>query len=66
LTNFASFVSDTHEECETCLDILQGLENIDDDADRQNIALVKTTDPDFAIEMGVQVRSLVFKKQNWL
>ena len=37
------------------MDILQGLENIDDDADRQNIALVKTTDADFAAEMGVQV-----------
>jgi len=37
------------------LDILQGLENIDDDADRQNIALVKTTDDEFAAEMGVSV-----------
>jgi hypothetical protein len=38
------------------LNILQGLENIDDDADRQNIALVKTTDPDFAAEMGILVK----------
>ena len=51
-----SLSPDTHEGCETCLDILQGLENIDDDADRQNIALVKTTDPEFAEEMGIQVR----------
>ena len=45
---------DSQEECETCLDVLQGLENIDDDAERQDIHLVKTTDTEFAEKMGIE------------
>ena len=57
------FTLDSHEDCETCLDVLQSLENIDDDADRQNIALVKTTDAEFAENIGVtEFPSLVFYK----
>ena len=53
----------SHEECETCLDVLQALENIDDDADRQNIGLVKTTDAEFAESIGItEFPSLVFYK----
>ena len=45
------------------MDVLQALENIDDDADRQNIALVKTTDADFAQTLGIsEFPSLVFYK----
>ena len=46
-------ILDSHENCETCLDVLQALENIDDDADRQNIALFKTTDAKFAEDIGI-------------
>ena len=54
---------DSHENCETCLDVLQGLENIDDDAQRQNIALVKTTDAEFAESIGIdEFPALVFYK----
>ena len=45
---------DSQEDCETCLDVLQGLENIDDDAERQDIHLVKTTDAEFAEKMGIE------------
>jgi hypothetical protein len=45
--------SDSHEECETCLEVLTSLENIDDDAERQNIKLVKTTDAEFAESVGI-------------
>jgi hypothetical protein len=56
-------VTDSREECEECLAILTELENIDDDVDRQKIAMVKTTDPDFAAEVGVETYpSLVFFK----
>ena len=44
---------DTSENCDKCLEVLQKLENIDDDTDRQNIHLVKTTDPEFAEEIGI-------------
>ena len=55
--------SDTHEDCETCLDVLQALENIDDDAQRQNIKLVKTTDVEFSESIGItEFPSLVFYK----
>ena len=41
--------------------MLQSLENIDDDADRQDIHLVKTTDRDFAAEYGIEeMPGLVF------
>jgi hypothetical protein len=33
--------------------VLQGLENIDDDAKRQDIRLIKTTDETFAASVGV-------------
>ena len=56
-----SVILDSHENCETCLDVLQGLENIDDDAQRQNIALVKTTDGEFAELLGIdEFPALVF------
>ena len=45
---------DSQEDCDTCLDVLQGLENIDDDAERQDIHLVKTTDEEFAEKMGIE------------
>ena len=45
------------------MDVLQGLENIDDDAQRQNIALVKTTDAEFAESIGIdEFPALVFYK----
>ena len=50
---FCLLILDSHENCETCLDVLQALENIDDDADRQNIALFKTTDAEFAEDIGI-------------
>ena len=41
--------------------MLQSLENIDDDADRQDIHLVKTTDHQFADEYGIEeMPGLVF------
>ena len=41
--------------------MLQSLENIDDDADRQDIHLIKTTDRDFAAEYGIEeMPGLVF------
>ena len=55
--------TDSQQECDTCLDVLQGLENIDDDAERQGIHLVKTTDTEFAEKMGIEpeeIPSLVF------
>jgi len=53
----------THEGCEDCLAILTELENIDDDVSRQKIAMIKTTDADFATEAGVEkFPSLVFFK----
>ena len=56
-------ILDQHENCETCLDVLQGLENIDDDAQRQNIALVKTVDAEFAESIGIsEFPALVFYK----
>ena len=43
--------------------MLQALENIDDDAERQNIALVKTTDSEFSESIGIsEYPSLVFYK----
>ena len=53
LMYFCLLILDSHENCETCLDVLQALENIDDDADRQNIALFKTTDAKFAEDIGI-------------
>ena len=53
LIYFCLLILDSHENCETCLDVLQALENIDDDADRQNIALFKTTDAKFAEDIGI-------------
>ena len=56
-----SCLSDKHEGCETCLEVLQSLENIDDDTDRQEIKLVKTTDRTFAEQAGlVDLPGLVF------
>ena len=47
-------ILDSQDDCETCLDVLQGLENIDDDAERQDVHLVKTTDTEFAEKMGIE------------
>ncbi len=55
------FVLDQKDDCPTCISVLQSLENIDDDADRQDIRLVKTTDEAFAEEVGItEFPSLVF------
>ncbi len=43
----------SHAECDDCLAVLQGLENIDDDVERQGIKMVKTTDEEFASEVGI-------------
>ena len=51
---FFFVILDSQDDCETCLDVLQGLENIDDDAERQDVHLVKTTDIDFAEKMGIE------------
>ena len=60
MTEHNSF-PDEQEECATCLAVLQSLENIDDDADRQDIHLVKTTDRNFAAEYGIEeMPGLVF------
>ena len=56
---------DTQEGCDTCLPILQALENIDDDTDRQKISMVKTIDAAFAEEVGIdKFPGLVFFKVN--
>ena len=54
LRYFFLVVLDSQDDCETCLDVLQGLENIDDDAERQDVHLVKTTDSEFAEKMGIE------------
>ena len=51
---FFLVILDSQDDCETCLDVLQGLENIDDDAERQDVHLVKTTDSEFAEKMGIE------------
>ena len=51
-------MKDSQDECEACLSVLQGLENIDDDAERQDIHLVKTTDTEFAEKMGIEPEEL--------
>ena len=35
------------------MSVLASLENIDDDTDRQDIHLLKTTDPEFAEDVGI-------------
>ncbi len=50
---FSILIADSHEGCETCLEVLQALENIDDDAERQEVKLVKTTDAEFAESVGI-------------
>ena len=56
-------ILDSRDECEECLAILTELENIDDDVDRQKIAMIKTTDAEFAAEVGVETfPTLVFFK----
>ena len=54
LGNLFLVILDSQDDCETCLDVLQGLENIDDDAERQDVHLVKTTDSEFAEKMGIE------------
>ncbi len=44
---------DNKDGCESCLVILEDLENIDDDTDRQGINFVKTTDLNIATNYGV-------------
>ena len=63
---FYLVISDSHDNCETCLDVLQALENIDDDAERQNIALVKTTDAEFAEDIGITEFPSLGNTVNWL
>lgn len=41
------------DRCETCPAILERLETIDDDTDKQNIQFVKTNDVKLAHEIGV-------------
>lgn len=41
------------ERCETCDDVLDKLETIDDDTDKHNIQFVKTDDVKLAHEIGV-------------
>ena len=41
------------ERCETCPAVLERLETIDDDTDKQNIQFVKTNDIKLAHEIGV-------------
>jgi len=54
----------SHEECDSCLETLTELENIDDDVGKQRIAMVKTTDAAFAEEIGVETYpALVFFKE---
>ncbi|TRY76604.1 hypothetical protein TCAL_03494 [Tigriopus californicus] len=51
----------SQENCKTCLSVLQSLENIDDDCARHNIKLIKTTDEEFANEVGItEFPGLVF------
>ena len=38
--------------CPTCPQVLNGLENIDDDASRQDVQLIKTSDPEFIREVA--------------
>ena len=47
------------EDCPSCAQVLNGLENIDDDADRQDVRLIKTSDPEFIVERaGLDAGSL--------
>ena len=64
-TNFTILSStDSHEECDNCLETLTELENIDDDVERQKIKMAKTTDASFAEEVGVDTYpALVFFKE---
>jgi hypothetical protein len=41
------------EKCETCSEILEKLETIDDDTDKHDIQFVKTDDIKLAHEIGV-------------
>lgn len=41
------------ENCDKCEDILEELENIDDDTDKQNIQFVKSKDHKLASEIGI-------------
>merc|ERR1712107_381669 len=59
----AVFLYSGQDECENCQTILSELENIDDDVQKQNIVMLKTTDKEFAEEIGVEsFPSLVFFK----
>ncbi len=54
-----------HDEgggCERCLSVLRSLEDIDDDASRHSIRLLKTTDKEFAEDIGTtdNLPALVF------
>jgi len=41
------------DECESCSDILEELENIDDDTDKHGIQFVKSNDVKLAHEIGI-------------
>lgn len=49
------------EDCETCDQILEELENIDDDTDKYGIHFVKTDDDEYAREIGLtELPALVY------
>ncbi|CAB4068818.1 unnamed protein product [Lepeophtheirus salmonis] len=51
--SIAVFMYTQDERCINCISILQGLENIDDDAERHGVDFLKTTDETFSEEMGI-------------
>jgi len=51
---FTYTIHDTDDdECESCSDILEELENIDDDTDKHGIQFVKSNDVKLAHEIGI-------------
>ena len=61
MRHFYKYILDQHDGCRTCLSVLQSLENIDDDCARHEIKLIKTTEEEFALEVGInEFPGLVF------
>lgn len=50
--NFYIFVADS-EDCDTCDEILEELETIDDDTDKHGIQFVKSKDSKLASDIGI-------------
>lgn len=48
-----SFLSPDDDKCETCEHILEELETIDDDTDKEGIQFVKSKDAKLAAEIGI-------------